>query len=118
MEFTIERSRWYRGQGGHESALLRKEDSLRCCLGFYGEACGVPDYEMLDISTPFEVKNNVDDEFPIQMEWLIHKDGIENSQDCLALVHINDASHLPESEREAQITEIFARNGHTVTFVN
>lgn len=40
--FTITRSKWLRGEGSDDSALLRASDSKMCCLGQVGEQCGIP----------------------------------------------------------------------------
>jgi hypothetical protein len=52
MRFTVKRSGWYRGHGAQGSRLLR-HDGQRCCLGFVGQQCGLPDAELIERETLF-----------------------------------------------------------------
>lgn len=51
MKLTIDRSKWWRGNGSGESRLLRPDGTM-CCLGFLGRACGYTDEQLLDVTTP------------------------------------------------------------------
>lgn len=117
-EFTIDRSRWYRGNGPDGSQLLLPGGS-RCCLGFLGQACGVELEALYEV--PLPVTRQVSggrgsDEWP---PWLF-----DRMPDLLTrewrdkLAGINDATHLIDAEREQLLTEIFAAHGVTVRFVD
>jgi hypothetical protein len=71
MKLVIERKRWLRG--ADNSALLR-DDGLMCCLGFYGEACGIGSDDMLDTADPEECGTAVLSMWPA---WLL---GFKNDQ--------------------------------------
>lgn len=122
-KFKIDRGEWYRGKGSRGSALLLK-DGMRCCLGIFGRAIGVPDKCMLGVGAPDSshetIKAYQDSE---QTKWLFMKDydstfmkDYERSKDCVDLMYANDAPSLSEEEREEDIIRIFAKNGIEVSF--
>lgn len=123
--FTIDRQTWLRGEGGDRSYLYRSQDGRKCCLGFYGMACGVSVEQMRNVDSPVKLANKLE-AIPDGMEWLIQQEGDtdENmpdwwhTKDTRALMHINDDEDLLETEREAQITEMFLAQGITITFIN
>ena len=135
-EFEIKRSSWLRGSGTLEdnigqdgSYLLRPSDGMKCCLGFYLVACGVPEGEIEGICTPMTVESTI---FPARAEWLItagEAEKTENSPDCVELMQTNDQVGFfcgparevqvsDESERERRISRMFAAHGETVRFVD
>lgn len=136
---TIDRTKWYRGQGSGNSALktiinMAKEERYRipvkdagkmCCLGFYMSNCGVPDTELSGVLLP----HGLGALFPVTEEWLLkpHKPSyipasVFVSQDAqweTALAVINDDMHLDEKIKELAIARIFKEFGNTeVVFVN
>lgn len=50
--YTINRSKWLRGEGNENSYLLRGDDGKMCCLGQVCEQEGVPGSELIGISEP------------------------------------------------------------------
>jgi hypothetical protein len=120
MKLVIERKRWLRG--ADNSALLR-DDGLMCCLGFYGEACGIGSDDMLDTADPEECGTAVLSMWPA---WLLGfkndsddpDDGfLRNTGDCGRLIEANDDNRLTDAVREQRIAAIFAKHGVEVEFV-
>jgi hypothetical protein len=118
MKFTIDRAKWFRGQGSDASALLRA-NGQRCCLGFYAQACGLTDNQIMDKTAPNHVGLIGKDEwdnilltnsFPNQ-SWMQH------SKDARDLIIVNDSMHVSGADREKRITEIFSKKGIEVEFV-
>lgn len=105
-KLVIDRSRWLRGEGGHTSALLRSGDRKMCCLGFLGLACGVPPDRMEGWADPTTAPH------PAWPTW-ISDDGGVTQQDCVVneLVRLNDVEALPDAEREACLSRLFAEKG-------
>jgi hypothetical protein len=122
MKLTIDRAKWLRGEGFKESMLLRSYDDKMCCLGFYARACGVPKAAMIDIDTPYNVKEAL-------TTWTKAKKGARwlfasgrkfftISNACQSLMKVNDDDEeYTEAEREARITMLFSEHGVEVEFV-
>lgn len=109
--FTIDRARWFRGQGSGDSALFIPENNKMCCLGFYLSACGVENLAYM--KTPGTIYQRI----PQEAEWLIREGGpVTNSYDCLDLMQANDC---PDDgfidQREEVIKDIFA--GHDIEVI-
>ena len=122
-EFTIKRSEWARGNidGGSATLLLSKVTNLKCCLGFYGMACGAEEYAILDQFTPTKLQE-------FWPAWLFERDYASNGygpgryDDKVSayyeLTNINDELKIDEEVREAKVIDVFARHGVTVNFVD
>lgn len=109
--FTVKRSEWYRGKGYEESKLLR-EDGKRCCIGFVGQQCGFTDERLLGISTVARSRYNGDSSaWPA---WMLK----EFSGEIQEAYTVNDRESITDGEREAQLKEIFKRNGYEIVFVD
>lgn len=106
-KLVIDRSRWLRGEGGGESALLRQADKKMCCLGFFGLACGVPSESMLDKGEPAAVEMDAKSLWPPWLEGSVHR-----------LIETNDAENLTDGEREMGIAAEFAAHGVEVEFID
>lgn len=125
-EFTIDRSMWLRGREPGGSYLLREIDGKRCCLGFYLEACGVPDDQLRGYAAPGSVYRNRAEYRDLVPKWLIgppwHRlsddpaDAV-NSITAQYLMEVNDATDSTDAEREALIAKTFADHGVEVHFV-
>lgn len=106
---VIDRSRWLRGEGAGCSALLRRGDEKRCCLGFYGQVIGVPDPLLLGRTSPQDTATR--DLWP---DWLFNN--ALNTDTCCLLMDLNDDRSVVN--REARIASIFAGRGVEVAFVD
>ncbi len=118
-EFTIDRSKWLRGEvfPGVNSVLCDR-DGRKCCLGFYLESCGVSPGALTDEPCPEDVAHDI----PEEAEWLVYGKYGDDPKDSVfaeALISANDeVSDYTEEEREQLITGVFADRGVTVHFVD
>lgn len=120
---VIDRVKWYRGKGGHGSALLRAKDHLMCCLGFCLLQRGFSSDELLEVGTPGEmpcVNRAHPDAFPKVAGLVDEYDegGTYETETCEALVDVNDDPNIDDATREKRITKLFAEIGITVQFIN
>lgn len=119
----IERSKWYRGHGGCNSALVEKASGCKCCLGFVGLACGYTEAKMSGLASPEGclVKS---DPRPAWPKWMLElyarTDGYVayvDTADTEAAMQINDDMVIGDAEREKKLTALFKKNGMTLRFV-
>lgn len=115
MKLIIDRKIWLRGEP-EDSKLLRSSDSKRCCLGIYGQACGVPDNKLIDQITPYFVGKNVWTKKRRGGAWLFEEP--TKFSDRLVLFRINDTVTITEKKRESLIKKTFAKHGVHVEFIN
>jgi hypothetical protein len=108
MKFIVDRKTWYRGKGIKDSRLLR-EDGKMCCIGFVGKQCGVPDTDLLGIGN-VTVGLQGHGLFPAWVRNTLTSISIRNAYST------NDSEDLTDSEREAQLKEIFLREGDEIEF--
>lgn len=109
MKFTIERSKWLRGQGSTVSALLCDNGKM-CCLGFYALSHGSTSESILNVKSP---------EQSLSKDWaekLVRGDF--NNSVCELLMTTNDRIDVDDAAREASLTELFASIGVEVEFVD
>jgi len=114
-----------RGEGKDDSYLLRQRDDKRCCLGFYGQACGIADDDLRSLqsfASIDKVSSFIDQNF-------ITSSG-RDSEFAIRLMTTNDAvcgyNHyyndelvvMTETLREQSLIELFAEAGITVIFEN
>lgn len=52
MKVVIDRAKWNTGHRLSDKSVLRNAREERCCLGFLGEACGVPASGLEDVFYP------------------------------------------------------------------
>lgn len=119
-KLVIDRSRWLRGEGANDSALLRPKDQRMCCLGIYLQSCGVPADDLAGRKYPSSVHGTMAPE----AAWTVSNDpyrgpyAIDNNPAFAVLATTNDNPKLAAREREQRITEVFAIHGVEVTFVD
>ncbi|SRR6266404_7023628 len=113
MDFVVDRKTWFRGKGSDESRLLRA-DGMRCCIGFVGQQCGVPDSSMLQHSDIQAMRNAGKDvtRFPY---WMSNK---EINFEIGKAYEFNDDEEISNEERENRLSDLFAKHGDTITFVD
>lgn len=128
MKFTIERSKWLRGEGSPYSSLLRQRDQKKCCLGFMACALGYTEEQILEQETPGElVATSKVNHWPDEM--IYHSDA-QNLIDPMMLhqgitrdmMDVNDTPVGPDTEfteefREASLKKMFNSIGIEVEFV-
>lgn len=121
MKLRINRAKWLHGEGDYVSYLLRPADGKMCCLGFYGQALGVPTETLAYKKSP--VGSEI---FCKKAPWLGDTENF--SEVCGDLMEVNDSCPdnqdktrpvnivLSEPEREARLTKLFAEHGVEVEF--
>ena len=109
MKFIVDRKTWFRGQGRAGSSLLNL-DGKRCCIGFVGQQCGMPDESLL-------MRRAV---FTVPIDWRKFPKWMESVGQCdiYSAYQVNDAKTITDEVREASLKEIFLRNGDEIEFVN
>lgn len=129
MKLVIDRKTWLRGEDAAESYLLRPKDKKMCCLGFYSLACGLTPDQIEGKSAPRGISREIQpDEFAWMFKDRTYRD---YTRDAGLAMNINDTpvgerldygvhAQVIESEeqREKMLTELFARNGVEVEFVD
>ena len=114
VRFTVYRETWARG--GHEGTRLLGEDGMRCCMGHLARDLGVADAACLDRSiTPRRAYGAAGFQ-PLPDPAVDRYLRVANSG--ASFVAVNDDPSIPDGEREALLTEMFADQGIDVTFVD
>lgn len=115
-KFTVDRLTWYRGKESYQSKLLL-EDGKRCCIGFVGQQCQVPDESMQGAAEINSLENDLQNVFP---DWMTDgrrtPDG--NISEISKAYNVNDDNTIGDAEREASLKAIFERNGDEIEFIN
>jgi len=117
FEFTVLRSKWYRGRGSDKSRLLNSAGEM-CCLGFYVLACDIDKRAVLDKCVPDELDVRV---FPKLHESIrpdaLYPGGPYSDNGLVGnLLKVNDHTGIGEKEREKELTKLFRQGGIKVTF--
>lgn len=115
--FVVYRDEWHRGKGYENSKLLR-EDGQRCCIGFVGQQCGIPDDKLLNAASVVDTAHysvGVDSFYLLWPRWLAPLNPA-NQGDVVRAYEKNDSKLLSDSEREKALIEIFAVHGNTIEF--
>ena len=119
--FVIDRALWLRGGGAKSTSCLLNDEGKRCCLGFYGKACGLTDGMQLHTADPEQLDLASKKALGVAgASWLFQEDEYRNTNSGTTnnLIFENDSRYSTDEKREAVITRIFAENGITVTFIN
>jgi hypothetical protein len=120
MKFTIDRSKWLRGEGSYASKLLRGSDGKMCCLGQLGLACGLTAEEITNKGSPYQVGG-----ISARETWSrqVKEAGLlftidDMSPYCFELMEVNDETDANDDYREGRLTDLFAKMGIEVEFIN
>lgn len=116
MKFTVEKKTWLRGEGCSESYLLREDDGKRCCLGFYGQALGIDDADLISAPAPSDMADQYKTWGELLRPAPYKSCGYEPSIVCTELMIANDDEDMSDNEREKHIEELFGRIGVEVEF--
>lgn len=104
--FTVDAKNWIRGEKFNNdldgSCLLNSHGKM-CCLGFFGEACGV-DRENLKLYVLPQRRAKEHKAFP---SWIYER-----------FAAVNDNGNISDEERVKQLRELFKKKGVTVRFKN
>lgn len=110
--YIVDRDTWYRGKGRNSSFLLTREGQ-RCCIGFVGKQCGVPDKDMVGVGGVRGV--------PGRHSWPTWFDAgvrLSTMSDLYRAYEINDDMDITDEIREARLQELFQKHGDTIIFYN
>lgn len=106
--FTIERSKWLRGEGMWESDLLRHKDDKMCCLGQVCEQLGFPLSVLRNKSTPMELDEEIE-------SLVVEAQDSNLTEEMMA---VNDQKEIPDSERESSLSKLAQQAGFSLKFVD
>lgn len=106
---TVKRSKWARGGKNGCPALLNADGNM-CCLGFLGEACGVPTRCLRHTQMP---QGLISEEYKRYPRDNTYKDGAIHWD---VFANINDDPHMSEEDRERQLTQRATDTGFTFIF--
>lgn len=120
VKVTIERSRWLRGEGSTESALLREKDGKMCCLGFVAIALGRTPEQIKGQSSPTCGEQSVDGSTlaAAGTRLVMSEDGHWREPAAIerAMV-VNDDRDVPDANREQLLTKLLAELAVDLEFV-
>lgn len=112
LKFTVYRESWLRGNGTASGLLL---DGQRCCLGFLGKACGIPDDEMRQKAEPESIDPMLIRLWPRSIVNLSKT----NTALCSNIIEENDCDDYDADDlREVALSALFADAGIDVEFVD
>jgi hypothetical protein len=103
---TVNRKTWVRGRYLMQmgmSALLNQEGNM-CCLGFLGEACGVPKEKMLYRVVPSSLPDELGDMYPKVNGWS-------------EFMFANDRYDTTDAEKEKELRQLAKKHGFRFRFV-
>lgn len=121
MKFIIERSKWLRGEGMDDSALMRARDGKCCCLGLIALQCGIEAEEIKGVQSPSGVHHDLWDKFP---EPFRPEKRFLDSPLAGDMMPVNDKefeedeSEYSDAQREAELTRLASGHGIELEFVD
>lgn len=137
MSFTVQRSKWLRGEKANSKGSGLNEDGEFCCLGFLCTKVGYTPEQIEGLCYPSTLvdrlvyNNNKDSKFRYEdlhpmLKAVVDEHEREyangmvyaNPQIVIKIANINDDANLTDAEREQQVTELFLRLGITIKFVD
>ncbi len=109
---TVKRSKWARGETGHDSGLLNSIGNRMCCLGFAARQCGYKKDEIKGISTPCMIRNDH------RFVGLTSTSGGSNTDLCQELMVINDKVGIECATREMRLKSLAKRAKFRFKFID
>lgn len=117
-KLTIDRSKWVckRNKPKAGPSCLMNTQGFKCCLGFLGSACGIPDKTMQGIGTlsAFNEYPEFKGILPKGLDTYTPPSNQFRTNESQA-IDLNDAGPNPE-ETEKGLVEVFERMGIALTF--
>jgi hypothetical protein len=105
---TVDRSKWARGgpRGSNYKGLseLVNVQGNMCCLGFLGITCGVEPQDMLQITSPDDLSEELTAKYPAVASWD-------------QFIVINDNSAITDADKEKALRDLAKKNGFLFLFV-
>ena len=118
-QFKVLLSRWLRGEGSHDSHLLRRDDYKMCCLGFYAtQIAGKTECQIEDCPRPCE--GFPEDRHLTQEIYLEKSNRIAYTptEVCNDIMDINDDENTTDEEKMRLLKRKFALIDAEPVFVN
>lgn len=116
--FVVSRGKWLRGDP--VVSRLRDGRGQMCCLGFCAVQLGTSHDALLDVGEPCDLdpEGSALDHLDGVL-LVVDDDGVSRFNSALAdrAIDINDANDIDDVQREALLTELFAKHGYTLEFV-
>jgi hypothetical protein len=117
-KLTVVRSRWTGRDGYTESDGLLTKDGDMCCLGFYCKAQGIPDDILLLRDMPSHVYS-VNAYDPLLAVITAHSSSMLNNTSFAGdAAQINDNRDVSQTEKEADLIDLFIEAGIELEFVD
>ncbi len=116
MKFTIDRSKWIRGEGWHNTCLYRPKDDKLCCLGFFSLACGLTKEDIANKKAP----RDIEDKLHLYPDWALEVDLYDQGTFLNYIIDVNDelSKYISEEDREKELTNLFSNLGIEVEFID
>ena len=109
IEVVVDRTKWLRGEGHHESALLRERDGKQCCVGFLARVLGAATEDILGRRILSAVSGKVG---PCTDFEKMHYYELDEAYSA------NDDGAINDSQREIILQDIGHSMDVNFTFVN
>lgn len=123
-KFVVKRSEWYRGKGWSYSALFRRSDGKKCCLGFCAiQLCEATEKQIEGLGSPHSTVNRCNDPLTWPAGFIVGAGTYDNplfktnSALVCNIISVNDDLYIDEPQRESELTKLFAQLNIDVEFV-
>lgn len=122
VKFVIDRTKWSRGEESN-NLMHSQKTGKSCCLGLFGEFCGVSKHYMTDKQTPREVNHFLKKshkKVPSLFRKLLANLTQFNINTNLTndKMRINDNRFITEIDREFALKKLFRKIGVNLCFKN
>ena len=130
MEFTVKRSEWAYG-GAYDKftnepicTSLLDENGYKCCLGFFGLACGLEPADIKDHYYPYELRNKYPEWAGLRIifnDFMLEDkfksgDKLEDVEIISLIAKTNDDEDLPLETKETRLKQLFAMKDIVINF--
>ena len=112
LKVTVQKSRWYRGNGHADSYLLGPTDSQMCCIGFLARTCGLKAKDIRGVVEVEALPTSVMDTSSV-----LSAIKSEYSNELYAAYDINDSDELSDSKRIQKLKSLGQTFGVNFVFV-
>ncbi len=117
LSFKIKISNWLRGEDN--SCLCRVTDGKMCCLGQISEQAGIPKVKLVGFMFPSSLGRVYHDKGVLEekIPFLLDTNLLNNSLLATKAIDINDNCNTDDEFKIKSLTELFATEGITLTFI-
>lgn len=111
--FTIERSKWLRGEGANNSMLFRSDGKL-CCLGQVCQQLGFSESDMLKQESPSNLRTLIEGLTEVRQCRKVVSDTVHGSE----MMRVNDETLDEWEDREQALSELAQQAGFSLKFID